>query len=38
MRLAAWNCNMALDRKVEGLLAPKPDIGTPAGARRRSLD
>src|SRR6266853_4210677 len=26
MRIVAWNCNMALDRKVEGLLALKPDI------------
>jgi exodeoxyribonuclease III len=26
MRIVAWNCNMALDRKVEVLLALKPDI------------
>src|SRR5260370_29352 len=26
MRIVAWNCNMALDRKAEGLLALKPDI------------
>src|SRR5258707_4563143 len=26
MRIVAWNCNMALDRKVEKLLALKPDI------------
>jgi hypothetical protein len=26
MRIVAWNCNMALDRKVEGLLALRPDI------------
>lgn len=26
MRIVAWNCNMALDRKVEGLLALQPDI------------
>jgi exodeoxyribonuclease-3 len=26
VRIVAWNCNMALDRKVEGLLALKPDI------------
>lgn len=26
MRVVAWNCNMALDRKVDALLALKPDI------------
>jgi exodeoxyribonuclease III len=26
MRIVAWNCNMALDRKVERLLALRPDI------------
>jgi len=26
MRIVAWNCNMALDRKIEVLLALKPDI------------
>ena len=26
VKLVAWNCNMALDRKVDGLLALKPDI------------
>jgi exodeoxyribonuclease-3 len=26
MRIVAWNCNMALDRKVDALLALKPDI------------
>jgi exodeoxyribonuclease III len=26
VRLVAWNCNMALDRKAEGLLALRPDI------------
>lgn len=26
MRLVAWNCNMALDRKAERLLALRPDI------------
>ena len=26
MRIVAWNCNMALDRKARGLLALKPDI------------
>ena len=26
MRIVAWNCNMALDRKVEGLLQLAPDI------------
>jgi exodeoxyribonuclease-3 len=26
MRIVAWNCNMALDRKAEGLLALRPDI------------
>ena len=26
MRLIAWNCNMALHRKVEALLALRPDI------------
>ena len=26
MRLIAWNCNMAFHRKVEPLLALRPDI------------
>jgi exodeoxyribonuclease-3 len=26
VRVVAWNCNMALDRKVDALLALKPDI------------
>jgi len=26
MRLVAWNCNMALHRKVDALLALRPDI------------
>lgn len=26
MRIVAWNCNMAFDRKVEGLLTLRPDI------------
>jgi exodeoxyribonuclease-3 len=26
MRIVAWNCNMALDRKIDVLLALKPDI------------
>jgi exodeoxyribonuclease-3 len=26
MRVVAWNCNMALDRKVDVLLEPAPDI------------
>ena len=26
MRLVAWNCNMALDRKIEALLRLKPDV------------
>ena len=26
MRIVAWNCNMALDRKIDALLALKPDI------------
>ncbi|MGI9500761.1 MAG: endonuclease/exonuclease/phosphatase family protein, partial [Geminicoccaceae bacterium] len=26
MRLIAWNCSMALHRKVEALLALRPDI------------
>jgi exodeoxyribonuclease-3 len=26
MRVVAWNCNMALDRKVDALLALQPDI------------
>ena len=41
MRIVAWNCNMALDRKVETLLALKPDIAVvsecaePARLRQR---
>jgi hypothetical protein len=26
MRIVAWNCNMALDRKIDALLALRPDI------------
>ncbi len=26
MRLVAWNCNMALDRKIEALLRLRPDV------------
>jgi exodeoxyribonuclease III len=26
MRIVAWNCNMALDRKIDGLLELEPDI------------
>jgi hypothetical protein len=26
MRIVAWNCNMALDRKVDTLLGLAPDI------------
>jgi hypothetical protein len=26
VRVVAWNCNMALDRKVDALLALQPDI------------
>jgi len=26
MRIVAWNCNMALERKAQGLLALRPDI------------
>jgi exodeoxyribonuclease-3 len=26
MRIVAWNCNMALDRKIEALLALEPDV------------
>jgi hypothetical protein len=26
MRIVAWNCNMAFDRKVDGLLGLAPDI------------
>ncbi|HSH99805.1 MAG TPA: hypothetical protein VLA02_04315 [Reyranella sp.] len=44
MRIVAWNCNMALDRKVEGLLALKPDIAVisecaePTRLRARGAD
>jgi len=42
MRIVAWNCNMALDRKVDGLLDLAPDIAIvcecaePARLRLRS--
>jgi len=44
MRLVAWNCNMALDRKVDRLLALNPDIAVisecaePARLRARGAD
>ena len=42
MRLVAWNCNMALERKIDVLLALEPDIAVvcecaePARLRQRS--
>ena len=44
MRIVAWNCNMALHRKIERLLALKPDIAVisecaePARLRARGAD
>jgi exodeoxyribonuclease-3 len=44
MRIVAWNCNMALDRKIEGMLALRPDIAVisecaePARLRARGAD
>ncbi len=43
MRIVTWNCNMALERKVSGLLALHPDIavicecGEPERLRSRSM-
>ena len=43
MRLVAWNCNMALHRKVDALRALRPDVAvisecaTPAILAERSV-
>ena len=37
MRIVAWNCNMALDRKVEALLDLRPDIAVISECARPEL-